>query len=115
MKKNVLWIVIVAIIILGLIAGSIIYLNQQSKQALALQLKADIVERHFKGDDFDISNRSIVMSSGGYDKSINAYHYEFIWHYSYQDQRIIIYDNTEDLTEETVDLVEVHKSSEYLD
>ena len=55
----------------------------------------------------------IIESSGGYDETTGRYHYEFVWYYNWKDACLLVYDQPEDLTAETLSLVEVQEMPEF--
>ena len=102
-RRAELWgFIILGIVVLIVAIFAIRLSDNNSKAELILDEKASIIREYY---GMGPVRTSIVDRKGGYDESTGRYHYEFIIQKDSVPYAVIIYDDVEDLTKETVDRV----------
>lgn len=96
-----------AALIVVVVSAALWIMNAHSSQDRMLGEKITLLEQRFDCHDY------IIESSGGYDETTGRYYYEFVWYYNWKDACLLVYDQPEDLTAETLSLVEVQEMPEF--
>lgn len=94
---------IMSVLFAAAVLWFVFWVDSSSQHERMLDSKVALIEQTFDcyGD--------ILSRSGGYDEASGVYRYEFVWYYNWRATRMLVYEETVDLTSETISLIRVRE------